>query len=63
MTDIFSHQDPPACMEDSLAPNRTEPRVDNNEMVIEDAAWEKAGSSPTEEVGLGGQDRRTGMTQ
>ena len=67
MTDIVSehHQDPPACMEDSLAPNRTEPRVDNNGMVIEDSAWEKEGGSPTEEVGLegGGQDRRTGMTQ
>ena len=55
MTDIFS--------EDSLAPNRIEPQVDNNEMVIEDAAWEKAGSSPTEDVGLRGQDIRTRMTQ
>ena len=65
MTNIFSehHQDPLTCMEDSLAPNRIEPRVDNNEMVIADAAWEKVGRSPTEEVGLGGQDRRTGITQ
>ena len=35
----------------------------DNEMVIEDAAWEKAGSSPTEDVGLRGQDIRNRMTQ